>query len=49
MVASTKGDGWAATRGIPKKSPPAMSMKKYINGVLIERAFQSQFNDHRKL
>lgn len=49
MVASTKGDGWAATRGIPKKSPPAMPMKKYINGVLIERAFQSQFNDHRKL
>ncbi|GEM_PF-4931374 len=47
MVASTPGDGFAATRGVPLFSPPALPMKKFINGVLIETAFQNQFNDHR--
>lgn len=47
MVASTPGDGLAATRGTPLPSPRALPMKKFINGELIETAFQSQFNDHR--
>jgi len=47
MVASTPGDGLAATRGVPLFSPPALPMKKFINGVLTEIAFQNQFNDHR--
>ena len=47
MVASTPGDGFAATRGVPLFSPPALPMKKFINGVLIETALQNQFNDHR--
>ncbi|QER38729.1 hypothetical protein F2A31_03040 [Acinetobacter suaedae] len=48
MVASKRGDGLAATRGIPMVSPPALPMKKFMNGILLERAFQSQFNDHRE-
>ena len=47
MVASKRGDGLAATRGVPVRSPLALPMKKFINGVLIETTFQNQFNDHR--
>lgn len=47
MVASTLGDGLAATRGVPMLFPRALPMKKFINGILIETTFQSQFNDHR--
>jgi len=46
MVGSIPGDGLRATRGVPLPFPPAQPMKKYINGKLIERAFQKQFNDH---
>ncbi|WP_151714248.1 hypothetical protein [Acinetobacter bereziniae] len=46
MVGSKPGDGLRATRGVPLPFPPAQPMKKYINGKLIERAFQNQFNDH---
>ena len=46
MVGSTQGDGLAATRGVPLPFPPAKLMKKYINGQLLARAFQNEFNDH---
>jgi hypothetical protein len=42
----TQGDGLFATRGIPLPYPSAKPMKKFMNGTLIERAFQSKFNNH---
>lgn len=48
MVACKRGQGLAAHRGIPFLAPEAKKMKKYKNGVLVGRAYQSEFNNHAK-
>lgn len=48
MVACERGRGLAAHRGIPLPTPEAKKMKKYKNGILIGRAYQSEFNNHAK-